>query len=45
MKFSTNVRSTKKATKSLKIRTSSLEIEAKEEDCTTGDSKGIIPIL
>ena len=44
-KLSTSVRRTRKAAKSLKIGTSGLEIEAKEEDCTTADAKGIIPLL
>ena len=42
IKLNTSVRHTKEAAKSLKIGTSSLEIEAKEEDCTTSDAKGII---
>ena len=45
MKLSTSVRRTKEAAKSLMIGTSGLEIEAKEEDCTTADAKGIIPLL
>ena len=45
MKLSTSVRRTREAAKSLKIGTSGLEIEAKEEDCTTADAKGIIPLL
>ena len=45
MKLSTSVRHTREAAKSLKIGTSGLEIEAKEEDCTTADGKGIIPLL
>ena len=45
MKLSTNVRRIRKAAKSLKIDTSSLEIEAKEEDCTIADAKGIILLL
>lgn len=45
MKLSTSVRRTRKAAKSLKISTSGLEIEAKEEDCTTADTKEIIPLL
>lgn len=44
MKLSTSVQRTREATKSLKIETSGLEIEA-EEDCTTADAKGIIPLL
>ncbi len=44
-KLSTSIRRTKKAAKSLKIGTSNLEIEAKEEDCTTTDFKTIIPLL
>ena len=45
MKLSTSVRRTREAAKSLRIGTSGLEIEAKEEDCTTADAKGIIPLL
>ena len=45
MKLSTSVRRTREAAKSLKIGTNSLEIEAKEENCTTADAKGIIPLL
>ena len=45
MKLSTSVRRTREAAKSLKIGTNGLEIEAKEEDCTTADAKGIIPLL
>ena len=37
MKLSSNVRRTTEVTKSLKIGTSGLEIEAKEEDYTTTD--------
>lgn len=43
MKLDTRVRHIREATKSLKISTSGLEIEVKEENCTTADSKGIIP--
>ena len=45
MKLSTSVRRTREAAKSLKIGTNGLEIEAKEEDCTTADAKGIISLL
>lgn len=45
MKLSTNVKSTKKAIKSLKIGTHDLEIEAKEKDYTTTDAKNIISLL
>ena len=45
MKLSTSVRRTREAAKSLKIGTNGLEIEAKEEDCTIADVKGIIPLL
>lgn len=45
MKFSTSVRRTRKAAKSLKINTNGLEIEAKEEDSTTVDAKDIIPLF
>ena len=45
MKLSTSVRRTREAAKSLKIGTNGLEIEAKEEDCTIADAKGIIPLL
>lgn len=45
MKLSTGVRRTREVAKSLKIGTNGLEIEAKEEDCTTADAKGIIPLL
>ena len=45
MKLSTNIRHTKKATKSLKIDTNGLKIEAKEEDCITINIKGIILLL
>ncbi len=45
MKLSTSVRRTREAAKSLKIGTNGLEIEAKEEDCTTADAKGITPLL
>ena len=45
MKLSTSVRRTREAAKSLKIGNNGLEIEAKEEDCTTADAKGIIPLL
>ena len=45
IKLSTSIRCTREAVKSLKISTSRLEIEAKEEDCTTADAKGIIPLL
>lgn len=44
-KLSISVRCTRKAAKSLKTGTSGLEIEAKEEDCTTTDAQGIIPLL
>ncbi len=44
MKLSTIVRRTREAAKSLKIATNGLEIEAKEEDCTTADAKAI-PLL
>ena len=45
MKLSSSVRRTREVAKSLKIGTSSLEIEAKEEDCTNTDTKSIIPLL
>ncbi len=45
MKLSTSVRRTREATKSPKIGTNGLEIEAKEENCTIADAKGIIPLL
>lgn len=45
MKLSISVRRTREATKSLKIGTSGLKIEAKEEDCTTAGTKGIIPLF
>ena len=45
MKLSNSVRRTRKAAKSLKIGTSGLENEAKEEDCTTADAKGIFALL
>ena len=45
MKLSTSVRRIREAAKSLRIGTSGLEIEAKEENCTTADAKGIIPLL
>ena len=35
MKLSTSIRHTREAIKSLRIGTSRLEIEAKEENCTT----------
>ena len=45
MKLSTSIRYTRKAAKSLKIGTNSLEIEAKEKDCTIADAKSIIPLF
>lgn len=45
MKLSTSARRTREAAKSLKIGTKGLEIEATEEDCTTADAKGSIPLL
>ena len=45
MKLSTSVRRTREAAKGLKIGTNGLETEAKEEDCTTADAKGIIVLL
>ena len=45
MKLSTSVRCTREVAKSLKIGTSGLEIEAREEDYTTADKKGIIPLF
>ena len=45
MKLSTSVRRTREAAKSLKIGTSGLKIKAKDEDYTTADAKGIIPLL
>ena len=45
MKFSTSVRRNREVAKSLKIGINGLEIEAKEENCTTADAKGIIPLL
>ena len=45
MKLSTSVRRIREVAKSLKIDTNGLEIEAKEENCTIVDVKGIIPLL
>ncbi len=45
MKLSASVRCIREAAKSLKIGASSLEIEAKEEDCITADAKDIILLL
>lgn len=45
MKLSIRVRRTRKAAKSLKISINGLEIETKEEDCTSVDAKSIIPLL
>ena len=45
MKFSTSVRYTREAAKNLKIVTSGLKIEAKEEDYTIADVKSIILLL
>ena len=45
MKFNTRVKRTRKVAKSLKIGTNGMEIEAKEEDCTIADAKGIIPLV
>lgn len=45
MKLSTSMRRTREVTKSLKIDGNGPEIEAKEEDCTVADEKGIIPLL
>ena len=45
MKLSRSVKRIKEAAKSLKIGISGLEIEAKEEDCTTVDAKDIISLL
>lgn len=45
MKLSTSMRRTRETATSLKTGTSSLEIEAKEENCTTADAKGIVPLL
>ena len=45
MKLSTSIKRTKEAAKSLRISTSRLEIEAKEEDCLTANAKSIIPLL
>lgn len=42
MKLSTCIKQTRKAAKSLKIDTNSLEITAKEEDSTTVDAQDII---
>lgn len=42
MKLSINVKQIREAAKSLKIGTSGLKIEVKEEDCTITDTKGII---
>lgn len=39
------VRRIREMAKNLKIGTNDLEIEAKEEDCTTTDVKGIIPLF
>ena len=45
MKLSTSIKQIKKVAKSLIINTSRLEIEAKKEDCTITNTKGIIPLL
>ena len=45
MKLSTRVICTKEVAKSLRIGTSKFEIEAKEEDCTTADTKDSILLL
>lgn len=45
MKLSTSVRRTREAAKILKIGANGLEIEAKEEDCTTADAKATITLL
>ena len=45
MKLSTSVKHTREAAKRLRIGSSRLEIEAKKEDCTTANAKGIIPLL
>lgn len=45
MKLNTSIRRTREAAKSLKIGTNGLETEAKEEDCTTANTKDIIPLL
>ena len=45
MKLSTSVRHTIEVAKGLKISSNGLEIETKEENCTTADTKGIIPLL
>ena len=42
IKLSTSIRHIKKAAKSLKININSLEIEIKEKDYTTADTKSII---
>lgn len=45
MKLSRNIKQTGKATKTLKIKKSDLEIEAKEKDYITADAKSIILLL
>ncbi len=45
IKLSTSVRRTRETIKNFKPGTNWLEIEAKEENCTTLDAKRIIPLL
>ena len=45
IKLSTSIKRTRKAAKNLRIGTSRLEIEIKEEDCTTTNIKSIILLL
>lgn len=45
MKLGTRIKRTKKIAKNLKIEINSLEIEAKEEDCTITKTKSIISHL
>lgn len=42
IKLNISIKQIKKATKSLKIGSNGLKIEAKEEDCIITDAKGII---
>ena len=45
MKLSISIKCIKKATKSLRVGTSGLKIEAKEKDSITAGTKSIIPLL
>ncbi len=45
MKLSIRVKQTRRATKNLKLGTNELKIDAKEEDCTTLETKKIIYLL